>query len=56
MRSGSMKNTSIEPDFAPPPTQEELMEQVKKQMQKVELLKKATDLGIREGLGVVPQE
>lgn len=56
MRSDYRKNTSTKPEevVGPEPTTKELMEQVKKQMQKVELLKKATDFGIREGLGAMP--
>ncbi|XP_057839583.2 uncharacterized protein LOC131049520 [Cryptomeria japonica] len=57
MRPGSRKNTSTEPDEAvgPLPTTKDIMEQVKKQMKKDKLLNKATNFGIREGLGAIPQ-
>lgn len=56
MRSNSRKNTSTNPNETVEPEENthELLEKVKEQMRRFELLKKATDYGVREGLGVVP--
>lgn len=56
MRSNSWKNMSMDPDKADEPEEitDELMKKLQEQMRKYELLKKAVDFRVREGLVDVP--
>lgn len=55
-RFSSRKNTSTDPEEVAQPEEstEELLKQVHERMSKAEILKKAADFGIREGLGAMP--
>lgn len=56
MRSNSRKNTSIDLDeeVGPQDRNEDLMRKISEKMREFELLKKATDLRVINGLGAVP--